>query len=81
MRPFNADNIALDKWESILKVRKKPIVVHAVQLNFPEGFKVTTKEGEAFGKPGDYLMFDVKSEKFLCDKEKFEKSYDIIEHA
>ena len=51
--PFNADGITIDNWESVLMVMKKPVVVHAVQLNFPEGFEVTTKEGKLRGKPGE----------------------------
>lgn len=76
--PFNADLIRLDNWGRILKVRKKPVIVHATQLNFPEGFTVTTMEGVVQGKPGDYLMFGVNGEKYPCDKEIFEKSYDIL---
>ncbi len=81
MELFNADEITLDKLEEkdIIKCRKKPIVVKAVQINFPGGFKVTTMEGVVFGKPGDYLMFGVNGEKYPCDKEIFEKTYDIIE--
>lgn len=79
MKPFNADKITLDNFEGIIKCRKKPIVIHALQLNFPEGFEVTTKEGKLFGKPGDYLMFGIKGEKYPCDKEIFEESYEIIE--
>ena len=75
---FNADEITLDNFEGIVKCRKKPIVIHAVQLNYPEGFKVTTLEGVMKGKPGDYLMFGINGEKYPCDKDIFEKSYDIV---
>ena len=78
MKPFNADDITLDNWEPMLKVRKKPVIVHATQLNFPEGFEVTTKEGKLKGKPGDYLMIGIDGEKYPCDKSIFERSYDII---
>jgi hypothetical protein len=76
---FDADKITLDNWEGVVKCRKKPIVVHAVQMNLPEGFRVTTMEGVVFGKPGDYLMFGVDGEKYPCAKEIFEKSYEIID--
>ena len=77
-KPFNADEITLDNFEGIFKCKKKPMIVHAVQLNFPEGFKVTTMEGEVIGKPGDYLMFGVDGEKYPCNKEIFKKSYEKL---
>ena len=78
-KPFNADDITLDNWEKILRVRKKPIVVHAIQINFPEGFEVTTKEGKLQGKQGDYLMIGVEGEKYPIDKAIFAKTYDVLE--
>ena len=81
-KPFNADEITLFNWEPILKVRKKPVIVHAIQLNFPEGFSVTTLEGVHLkGKPGDYLMFGVKGEKYPCDKQIFEETYDVVDEG
>lgn len=77
-KPFNADLITLDNWKPILNVRKKPIIVQAAQLNFEDGFQVTTLEGVMYGKPGDYLMFGIHGEKYPCDKEIFENSYDVI---
>ncbi len=78
MKPFNADPITLDNFGGIVKCRKKPIVVHALQLNFPEGFEVTTLEGKVKGKQGDYLMFGVDGEKYPCAKHIFEKTYDVL---
>lgn len=80
-QPFNADRITRDNWDPMLRVRKKPVVVHATQLNFPEGFEVTTKEGKLRGKPGDYLMIGVRGEKYPIDREIFEETYDIIEEG
>ena len=77
-KPFNADDITIDNWNPMLKVKKKPIIVHATQLHFPEGFEVTTKEGKIRGKPDDYLMIGIEGEKYPIDKEIFEKTYDII---
>lgn len=76
--PFNADQITMENFEGIIKCRKKPVIVHALQLNFQEGFQVTTLEGVVTGRPGDYLMFGVDGEKYPCRKEIFEKSYDIV---
>ena len=71
---FNADEITLDNFE-ISKFVKNPIFVNALQLNFPEGFEVTTRQGKVNGKPGDYLMFGQDGEKYLFDREIFEKTY------
>ncbi len=78
MEPFNADPINLDNWDPILEVRKKPIIVHALQLNFPEGFKVTTMEGSLLGKAGDYLMIGVHGEKYPIDRLVFDETHDVI---
>ena len=75
MKPFNADDITLENFEGIFKCRKKPVIVHALQMNFPEGFTVTSKEGVLTGKPGDYLMWGVRGEKYICEKEIFEETY------
>lgn len=77
-KPLNADDITLDNFEGYIKCRKKPIIITALQMNFPEGFEVTTMEGKVRGNSGDYLMFGVAGEKYPCNKEIFEKSYDII---
>lgn len=76
--PFNADAITLNNFEGIIKVRKRPVVVHALQLNFVEGFQVTTPEGVMTGRCGDYLMFGVAGEKYPCQKEIFASTYDIL---
>lgn len=75
---FNADDITLENFAGWLPVRKKPIIVHAIQMTFPEGFEVTTMEGKVCGKPGDYLMLGVKGEKYPCAKEIFEMSYEVL---
>ena len=74
---FIADDITLENFEGIFKCRKKPIVVHAAQIS--EQFTVATIEGEMTGKPGDYLMFGVDGEKYPCDKDIFERTYDRVE--
>lgn len=88
MKPFNADQITLDNFEGIFKCKKKlefaskaafPVIIHALQLNFPEGFTITSKEGIEYGQPGDYLMFGIRGEKYICAKEIFEESYEKVE--
>jgi len=76
--PFNADNVTLNNFDGIVTCRKKPIIIHALQINFLEGFRVSSKEGVLTGKPGDYLMFGVDGEKYICDKEIFERTYEVV---
>lgn len=76
--PFNADPITLNNFEGICKCMKKPIPIHCLQLNFPEGFTVTSIEGIMTGKAGDYLMWGIDGEKYICEKDIFERSYDIL---
>lgn len=58
-------------------VKKKPMIVHAVQINVP--FRVKSLEGDyAQGKAGDYLMRGVRGEQYICDREIFEESYDFV---
>jgi len=73
---FDANKITLNNFEGIFPCRKKPLLIHALQINLPEGFFVDSLEGKHSGKPGDYLMFGVKGEKYICDKEIFEATYD-----
>jgi hypothetical protein len=56
---------------------KKPIPIKAVKINEP--FTVDTLEGRQYkGKAGDYLMVGIKSERYICDKDIFEESYEEI---
>lgn len=59
------------------KCLKKPIAVQAVQMK--NDFFVTTMEGRVEGKKGDYLMIGIGDERYPCNKEIFEKSYDFME--
>ena len=63
--------------DGMLPCKKKPIVVYCKQIN--EEFQVDTLEGNyKTGKPGDYLMKGVDGELYICDKEIFEKTYDVL---
>jgi hypothetical protein len=59
--------------EDMKPCRKKPIVVHAKQIN--EHFDVKTLEGIMRGNPGDYLMRGVDGEMYPCKKDIFERTY------
>ncbi len=61
--------------ENLKPCKKKPLVVHAIQINEP--FRVNSLEGDyKQGKAGDYLIHGVEGENYICDKEIFEKTYD-----
>ncbi len=67
-----------EEVEGMAGCRKKPIVVHAKQID--EEFRVDTLEGNyKQGKPGDYLMQGIDGELYICDKEIFEKTYDWVD--
>jgi hypothetical protein len=58
------------------KAIKKPIPIKCCQIN--EAFSVETLEGIMTGKKGDWLMIGVSGEMYPCDKEIFEKTYNIV---
>jgi hypothetical protein len=61
----------------MLPCMKKPIVVHAKQINEP--FRVDSLEGDyKQGKAGDYLMRGIDGELYICDRAIFERSYDLV---
>jgi hypothetical protein len=66
-----------EKLDGMLPCKKKPIIVHTIQINEP--FRVNSLEGDyKQGKAGDYLMRGIDGELYICDKDIFERSYDII---
>lgn len=53
---------------------KKPMVVHAVQIN--EEFRVKSMEGDyAQGKVGDYLMKGIDGECYICEQDIYNRTY------
>jgi hypothetical protein len=79
VEPWNADGVTLENWDGFRPVRKKPVVVHACQMNFPEGFSVTTPEGVVCGKQGDWLMIGVAGEKYPIRDDIFRRTYDFVD--
>ena len=73
---LNANLIEIDD-PGVVPCRKKPIIVHAKKMDVD--FSVNTLEGPITGKAGDYLMFGIDGEKYPCDKDIFERTYDIVE--
>ena len=56
---------------------KKPIPIRAEQQDEP--FAVETKEGTMQGKAGDYLVTGTVGEKYPCDRQIFEDSYEEVD--
>lgn len=75
---IDIDNVLLDE-SKILKVCKNNINLKAIQINNPDGFIITTKEGRVKCNCGDYLIIGIDGEKYSCDKEIFKKTYFIID--
>jgi hypothetical protein len=66
-----------EKVSGMKGCRKRPIIVHAKQMNEP--FRVDTLEGDyKQGRFGDYLMRGVKGELYICEKDIFEATYDWV---
>ena len=78
-KPFDADHITPHNWEGAFGARKKPVLVWAVQLNFPEGFIVSTINGTARGAPGDYLVINSMGDRHVVGRVVFERAYERVE--
>jgi hypothetical protein len=65
-----------DPGVTFQKAVKKPIPVDCVQINEP--FEVESLEGLVRGKPGDWLMRGVRGELYVCDREIFEQTYELV---
>lgn len=66
-----------EEVEGMRPCRKKPIVVHAKQVDVP--FRVNSLEGDyAQGKAGDYLMTGVDGEHYICDQDLFNRTYEWV---
>lgn len=72
---FEKEKLDLINGLKQLQVIKKPVIVNAYQLK--EDTEVETLEGTMKGKKGDYLMFGVEGEPYICQKNIFEKTYRI----
>lgn len=70
--PMNAD-----PGVEFQKAVKKPIPVDCVQIHDP--FEVESLEGLVRGKPGDWLMRGVRGEMYVCDREIFEQTYELVQ--
>jgi len=80
LNPTGASMLYFDTFEDVdgmFPCRKKPIVVSAKQID--ESFRVDTLEGDyKQGRPGDYLMKGIDGELYICDKDIFELTYDVV---
>ncbi|KKM45264.1 hypothetical protein LCGC14_1561040 [marine sediment metagenome] len=62
--------------QSVLTVRKKPVIVSAFRANVR--LTIHTMEGVMVGEPGDYIIKGVQGEVYPCNKDIFEQTYDIV---
>ena len=77
MKRFCQHKLSQFNGKAILKVRKKPIIIEAIEINEP--FEVETMEGVMKGKAGDFLMKGIDGELYVCDRDIFFRTYDIVE--
>lgn len=59
------------------KVRKRPVVVQAIQLQYRT--IIHTHDGPREGQPGDWLLEDVEGNQYIVRRSVFEKTYDIVD--
>ena len=74
-----------------MKYRRKPIEIEAEQFLpengiFPQGlfhrkgkFWITTDSGTNIVQPGDWILTDVKGNKYPCKHEVFVESYEVVQ--
>ena len=72
MLKISSQNLSQYDFERAIK---KPIPIRCLQIDEP--FEVETMEGILRGKKGDWLMVGVSGEVYPCDREIFEKTYDL----
>lgn len=63
--------------QKIKKYRKKPIVIEAYQTD--KEMIIHTLEGDMKASVGDYIITGLRSEKYPCKPDIFEKSYELVE--
>jgi hypothetical protein len=66
-----------DTPEGLRPVKKKPVVVHAMQVNEP--FTINTLEGQFKLAAGAYLIKGVRGELYGCEQSIFEETYDFLD--
>jgi hypothetical protein len=59
------------------KVRKRPVIVQAIQLKYRT--QIFTEQGTKEGQPGDWLMQDVEGDQYMIRRSVFEKTYDVVD--
>ena len=72
MLKFESENLPQLNFRTAVK---KPIPIKCIQIDEP--FEVETMEGTLRGKAGDWLMVGINGEIYPCDREIFEKTYDL----
>lgn len=78
MEPFDMTEASPDNFQGFISAQKRPIIIQALKVNLPEGFKVDTLEGTMTGEAGDYLIIGVEGERYPCKASVFEATYDNL---
>lgn len=73
MKRFTSESV---KNLQSLAVRKKPVVVRAIEMNEP--FETETLEGVLQGKAGDFLIIGTRGEVYPIARTIFEETYEIV---
>lgn len=60
-----------------MKEYRKKTTIRAIQMKIP--FRVKTLEGWSEGKVGDWLAEGVTSERYIINKDIFDKTYELNE--
>ena len=55
---------------------KNPLPIRAMPID--QTFWVKSLEGDHQGKEGDYLVEGIRGELYICDKDIFEESYQLV---
>jgi hypothetical protein len=71
----------LARWAKFEQVRRKPVIVEAMQM--PDEFQCEDPDGnlQLPGKPGDYLMRGVEGEYYCCSRSVFQALYEKASDA
>ena len=74
VRHHDGSHTGLPKELEMRPYRKRPVVIHAAQINEP--FVVETLEGLMRGNAGDWLLCGVLGELYPCKPDVFAVSYE-----
>lgn len=63
----------------IIKIRKRPIVVKAVELK--EKVRIHTREGRLVGEKGEYIIEGIQGEVYPIGRKIFQQTYEVVKEG